>query len=87
MAALSSPLGPVTVCANPIPQLDLAGRQRLVYGPAPSHEVSLSVKTPKPLVAKIGACGRRIADAVKHRGNGGQQFRDSDQTTSQRTTM
>lgn len=26
-------------------------------------------KSPKPLVAKIGACGRRIADAVKHVGN------------------
>ena len=26
-------------------------------------------KTPKPQVTKIGACGRRIADAVKHVGN------------------
>ena len=35
---------------------------------------STYVKPPKPLVAKIGACGRRIADAVKHVGNHPKSF-------------
>ena len=38
-----------------------------------THQVhpdpTTATKTPRPLVAKIGACGRRIADAVKHVGN------------------
>ena len=46
------------------------GCQKTVRPPSSGQKPTSSyMKVPKPLVAKIGACGRRIADAVKHVGN------------------
>ena len=59
------------------PQLQIEGKQTLSIVQMPPPEAHHAhhqqqhhhPKTAKPLVAKIGACGRKIADAVKHRGH------------------
>lgn len=37
--------------------------------PTPAAVYASQTRSPKPLVSKLGACGRKIADAVKHVGH------------------